>query len=118
MPNYQIDVSYDANSSTASWKLDGQQPTPIVVTAHDTISFTFDGPGTLSSAILMTGPIASGTPSSPFLGGSQINIAPNYPLSITGGTGLWGFAVSFTTTTDGISSFYYLPDPELEVGPL
>jgi hypothetical protein len=117
MANYQIDISYDAESSNASWKLDGQQPTPIVVSATDTVSFHFDGPGTLSSAILLTGPIAPDTPASPFRGGAQINIAPDYPLAISGALGLWGFAVSFTTTQDGISSFYFLPDPELEVGP-
>lgn len=116
MANYQIDISYDTTSSTATWKLDGQQPDPISIKPTDTISFRFDGPGTLSSAILMTGPRAAGTALSPFVGGSQLNITPDYPLAPAGVLGTWGFTVSFTTMTDGVSSFYYLPDPELEVG--
>jgi len=117
MANYKIDISFNNDSSTASWGLDGEQPTPIVITALDTVSFHFDGPGTLSSAILLTGPRDATTlPASPFVGGSQLNIAPDYPLAPSGVFGLWGFAISFTTTSDGVTNFWYLPDPELEVG--
>lgn len=117
MANYQIDISYSADSSIATWKVDGEQPTPIFITGSDTVSFHFDGPGALSSAILLTGPRDTATSApSPFMGGSQINITPDYPLAPAGVLGLWGFAVSFTTVTDGVTSFWFLPDPELEVG--
>jgi hypothetical protein len=87
-----------------------------MVSTQDTVSFTFNGPGTLSSAILLTGTLVANQPSSPFAGGSQLNIAPNYPLPVAGSLGLWGFTISFTTLTEGVSNFYYLADPELEVG--
>lgn len=116
MINYQIDVTYTADSSNVTWGIDNQTPRPIKLKPEDTISFAFHGPGEVTDAVLLTGPRKKNTARSPFRNGNQINIEPNAQLAIDNVPGLWGFSISFTVSIDGISKFLFLPDPELEVG--
>ena len=116
MPNHHIDIQYVAGNPQASWSLELQSDR-IRARKGDTVSFSFSGPDALSDAVMMAGPRRKEIARSPFEGGNQLNIAPDARYKIDQLEGLWGFSVAFTTIgTDGISQFYFLPDPELEVG--
>lgn len=115
--NHEIRVIYDAGNPQASWAPRPKGTDSIQANMNDTISFTFEGPDCLTNAIMMTGPREKETGRSPFKGGNQINIEPGARYTIDKENGLWGFSLSFTTIdAQGISNFYFLPDPELEVG--
>ena len=115
--NHEIRVMYDAGNPQASWAPRPQGTDTIQASKNDTIRFTFVGPDTLTDAVMLTGPRKKEAERSPFDGGNQINIEPDAKYTIDKENGLWGFSVAFTTiNADGISNFYFLPDPELEVG--
>ena len=115
--NHEIRVKYDAGNPQASWAPRPQGTDRIQASMNDTISFKFEGPDPLTDAVMMTGPRMKEAERSPFAGGNQINIEPGARYTIDKENGLWGFSVAFTTiNADGISNFYFLPDPELEVG--
>ncbi|UVW27241.1 hypothetical protein [Massilia sp. H6] len=115
--NHEINVIYQAGQPQATWTPRPQGTDRIQANVNDTISFVFDGPETLTNAVMMSGPRKKGEDGSPFDGGNQINIVPGTPYTIDKNAGLWGFSIAFTTVNaDGVSNFYFLPDPELEVG--
>jgi len=123
MTNREITIIYDADNPQATWAPRPKGSNQIVVKKGDTISFTFEGPGTFTDAVMMTGPRkknADPAPNpnpSPFGGPSQVNIKPHVEYKIDATDGSWGLAIMFATTgTDGKVKFYFLPDPELEVG--
>lgn len=117
MANHQIEIIYDANNPQATWAPRPKGSNQIPAEKGDTISFTFTGPDTVTDAVMLTGPRKENANRSPFGGGTQINIVPDSEYKIDKAKGLWGFAIAFTTTgADGTVSFYFLPDPELEVG--
>ena len=117
MQNHEIRVIYDAGNPQASWEPRPEGSDRIQAMKDDTISFKFMGPATLTDAVMMTGPRRKQAERSPFAGGNQINIEPGAKYTIDQQSGLWGFSLTFTTIdADGISNFYFLPDPELEVG--
>lgn len=116
MQNHHIDIKYAAGNPQASWSLE-QLGDRIKVNMGDTISFGFSGPDTLSDAVMMAGPRCREVERSPFDGGNRINVEPGARYRIDKPKGLWGFSVAFSTMgQDGIANFYFLPDPELEVG--
>jgi hypothetical protein len=117
MPNHQITIIYDADNPQATWAPRPDGSNRIVAQKGDTISFTFEGPGSVTDAVMMTGPRKKNADPSPFGGHTQINIKPDTEYKIGMTAGLWGFAITFATIgTDETVNFYFLPDPELEVG--
>ena len=117
--NYNISIQYNPNNPMATWSIDGKTTDLITAQVGDTLSFNFEMPETpsttLSSATLFTGPRKPSADKSPF-DKNQIPIEQGSKLQVAH-NGYWGFSIAFTTTTaDGVSSFYFLPDPELEVG--
>jgi len=116
MPNHHISILYTEGNPQANWS-STQQSDRILASKGDTLSFSFDGPDQLNDAVLLVGPRSRQAARSPFDDGNQINIEPEAEYTIDQAKGLWGFSVSFSTVDkDGISQFYFLPDPELQVG--
>lgn len=116
---YDISIQFNPNNPMATWSIDGKSEALITAKVGDTLSFNFVMPTRpsveLQNATLFAGPRHPSTRSSPF-GSAQIQIAQGSKLTVQN-PGLWGFAIAFSTVAkDGVSSFYYLPDPELEVG--
>lgn len=118
---YQLTVSYVQGQTLATWSLDGVQRQDgdlIQMLPHDKIVFRFDGPGDIAECILISGqmqPTCHG--SSPFTEGNRINLKANNTVTAGQYLGTWGFTISFSTHNgDGTTSFYYLPDPEVDVG--
>ena len=116
MPNHHISIIYKESNPQAHWSLN-EQSDRILASKGDTLSFSFDGPDQLNYAVLLVGPRSKQAARSPFDDGNQINIEPEAEYTIDQANGLWGFSVSFSTVDkNGISQFYFLPDPELQVG--
>ena len=117
---HSLTVTYVAGQTLASWTLDGTQKQDgdsFQAQPGDKVAFQFDGPGDLAECVLISGPMQSGCHgSSPFTEGNRINLKANSTVNVGKYTGTWGFTVSFSAYNgDGTSSFYYLPDPELQV---
>lgn len=112
---HSITVICEKGKDIARWSTNGG--TPGVIKAHkgDTVSFTIDAPGTIVQATLLSGPRGQGS-RGPLFGASPIDLMKKAPLKVGDSTGRWGFAIVIEAQQDGISSFYFLPDPELEVG--
>jgi hypothetical protein len=69
------------------------------------------------SSILLAGPMQSELAQSPFdSDSSPIDLVAKPDLTIDSTVGIWGFSVAFTVQNQNSTSFYYLPDPEMEVG--
>lgn len=115
MKNHNVQINFVADNPQATW-LDEQGSDRINAGMGDTITFTFNGPGKVGDALMMSGPRRKGTTGSPFEGGGQINIEPGATYSIDKEKGLWGFSIMFKVCQDDVDKFYFLPDPELEVG--
>lgn len=118
---HQLTVTYVAGQTIATWSLDGLLRTnddTFFVEPGDKIAFRFDGPGDLAECVLISGQMESRCHgSSPFTEGNRINLKANSTLTVGKAEGTWGFTVSFSAHAgDGTTAFYYLPDPEMEVG--
>jgi hypothetical protein len=118
---YQLTVSYVAGQTIATWSLDGvarANDDTFFVEPGDKVAFLFDGPGDLAECVLISGQMESRCHgSSPFTEGNRINLKANSTLTVGKAQGTWGFTVSFSAYAgDGTTAFYYLPDPEMEVG--
>jgi hypothetical protein len=118
---HQLTVTYVQGQTLASWSLDGVQQEDgdsFKAQPGDKVAFQFDGPGDIAECVLISGQMESGCQSSsPFTEGNRINLKAHSTLTVSPQFGLWGFTVSFSAYNgDGTSSFYYLPDPELQVG--
>lgn len=120
---YQLQIIYVEGQTLATWKLNGvpqQDGDEFKVQPGDKVEFQFDGPGDIAECVLISGPTdgrAHG--SSPFTEGNRINLKAHSTLNVGQQQGVWGFTVSFSTYNgDGTSAFYYLPDPEMQVGTL
>ncbi len=118
MADYTITIQYNPGNPMATWSIDGKIEAAIAAQVGDTLTFDFEMPETpsvkLASAMLFAGPRKPSASISPFHR-SQMPIVQGSKLKVEH-DGDWGFSIAFTTTTDGVSSFYFLPDPELEVG--
>jgi hypothetical protein len=117
---HQLTVTYVEGETIATWTLDGtqmQDGDAFLVEPGDKVAFQFDGPGDLAECVLISGQMQSGCGASPFVEGNRINLKAHSTLTVSPQLGLWGFTVSFSAHTgDGTTAFYYLPDPEMEVG--
>jgi len=117
---HQLTVTYVQGQVLAIWSLDGtQQQDGDVFRAEpgDKVAFQFDGPGDIAECVLISGQMQSGCGSSPFTEGNRINLKAHSTLTVSPQIGVWGFTVSFSAhDEDGTTAFYYLPDPEMEVG--
>jgi hypothetical protein len=118
---HTLTVTYVAGQTIATWSLDGvEQPNDdtFFVEPGDKVAFRFDGPGDLAECVLISGQMESRCHgSSPFTEGNRINLKANSTLTVGKAEGTWGFTVSFSAHAgDGTTAFYYLPDPEMEVG--
>lgn len=112
---HSITVTCDEGKDIARWSIKGSDHAVIKTQKGDTVSFTIDAPGKIVQATLLSGPRERGC-TGPLFGGNPIDLMKKQPLSVGNSAGLWGFAIAIETQQDGISSFYFLPDPELEVG--
>jgi hypothetical protein len=118
---HSLTITYVAGQTIATWSLDGAaQPNDdtFFVEPGDKVAFRFDGPGDLAECVLISGQMESRCHgSSPFTEGNRINLKANSTLTVGKAEGTWGFTVSFSAHAgDGTTAFYYLPDPEMEVG--
>jgi hypothetical protein len=118
---HSLTITYVAGQTIATWSLDGVQQAnddSFFVEPGDKVAFQFDGPGDIAECVLISGQMESRCHgSSPFTEGNRINLKANSTLNVGKAEGTWGFTVSFSTHAgDGTTAFYYLPDPEMEVG--
>jgi len=118
---HQLTVSYVAGQTLASWSLDGvqyQDGDAIQLQPNDRIVFQFDGPGDIAECVLISGQMQTTCHgSSPFTEGNRINLKANNTVTVGKYMGTWGFTISFSAHNgDGTTAFYYLPDPEVDVG--
>ena len=119
--NYQLTVTYVQGQTLATWSLDGvqhQDGEVIHVSPGDKITLVFSGPGEIAECVMISGQMQSGAhSSSPFTEGNRINLKANSTVNVGKALGTWAFTVSFSAYNgDGTTSFFYLPDPEMEVG--
>jgi hypothetical protein len=117
---HQLTVTFVAGQMLATWSLDGTQRRDgdsFQAQPGDKVAFQFDGPGDIAECVLISGQMQSSCHgSSPFTEGNRINLKANSTVNVGKNLGTWGFTVSFSARNgDGTSSFYYLPDPELQV---
>ena len=112
---HSITVICEKGNDIASWSTNGGNPGVIKAQKGDTVSFTIDAPGTIVQATLLSGPREQKC-SGPLFGGNPIDLMKKVPLKVGDSVGRWGFAIVIEAQQDGISNFYFLPDPELEVG--
>ena len=118
---HQLTVTYVAGATLATWSLDGvlrEGGDIFFAEPGDKVAFLFDGPGDLAECVLISGQMEShGHGSSPFTEGNRVNLKANSTLTVGKAQGTWGFTISFSAHAgDGTTAFYYLPDPEMEVG--
>jgi hypothetical protein len=116
---YQLTVTYTQGQEIVSdWHFNDQaKPTCCQVQKGDKIAFRFEGPGDIAECVLLAGAQKSGQGSSPFNEGNRINLKGNSTLNVGNADGLWCFSIAFTARNgDATTSFYYLPDPEVQVG--
>lgn len=116
---YDITIQFNPGNPMATWSIDGKIEALITAQVGDTLAFNFEMPDSptleLASATLFAGPRKPATDISPF-NKTQIPLTQGSKVKVEH-DGFWGFSIAFTTVTkDGVSSFFFLPDPELEVG--
>lgn len=115
---HHIVITATGGAPLATCTIDGVPTSKMTAQPGDTLAFSFVGPKdvttTLSDAVLFSGPSQHCSEPSPFRS-SQIQLT-KHPKVLVENDGLWGFAIAFTLTQGSTSTFYFLPDPELEVG--
>lgn len=119
---HQLTVIYNTET-LATCTLDGVPITDkFSAQPGDKVSIDFNGPNdeNVTECVLISGQLRSHCRSaSPFTEGNRINLKSHPTITVGQEHGLWGFTISFSVYNgDGTSSFYYLPDPEMEVGPV
>lgn len=119
-------ISYAEGSATSpTWICNGARGKSPRAQGGAKVTLNFldtgDIAATLTQVVVMVGTKGPCSQASPFHRKSPIILDLNdLTLHIDkDAEGTWGFCVAFSTTTaDGnVTSFYYLPDPELAVGP-
>jgi hypothetical protein len=115
---HQLTIHFTLGRELASWDFDNCGTEHCCkVLEGDKIHITFDGPGDVSEGVLLCGQMKAGQASSAFVGGNQINLNNTSTLDVAENIGTWGFSIAFTArNADATTSFYYVPDPEVEVG--
>lgn len=115
--NFQIAVNFVAGQALATWSLNGKTDFTIQAQKNDTLTFTFTGSDpaeTMTDGVVFSGPRKHASAASPFKK-TQLPITNGGSVTVEN-DGSWGFSIAFTTTKDTLNGFYFLPDPELEVG--
>ena len=116
--DYHLTIKTIKDEPLATCYLDGEPVSMIQAQKNDTLTFQFDAPAgtsmTLSDAMVFAGPRKHSQHSSP-IQKNQFPVKNGESVKIDN-DGSWGFAIAFTMTQDSLSSFFFLPDPELEVG--
>lgn len=119
MPHtHELKVSYVQGRELASWDFDSHGTQKCCdVQPGDKIHVSFDGPGDIGECVLLCGQMQDGLPSSAFTEGSRIDLKKSSTLTVAQQMGRWGFSIAFTArNADATTSFYYVPDPEVDVG--
>lgn len=131
-------VAYDTDTIAMWLPADKNDPT-VPVRCGDVAQLAFNGPGDVVQAVMMFSPKSPTTQPSPFAGVSPVTLtpastnnggpAPDYFTmpEIIAVSGTWNFSISFMAnqsqsdesknTASQANAFYFLPDPELSVGP-
>lgn len=123
MTNYVCQITYETPTPPISRAGYSFTPPLTSVVSGDTITFTFKGSGNQAPPRLATLLAAykgkvDGRDTSPFWNDANAIDILSFPtLTIGKRMGRWGFAVLFTVETTNDSHFFYLPDPEIIVGP-
>lgn len=118
---HQLTVTFTQDQTLATWSLDGSPDKDrFAVLPGDKVSVDFDGPNdeNITECVLISGQLQSHCRNnSPFTAGNRINLKSHPTITVGQEMGLWGFTISFSVYNgDGTSSFYFLPDPEMQVG--
>jgi hypothetical protein len=114
---HELKISFTQGRELAQWAFDdccGEKC--CKVKEGDKIHFRFDGAGDVGECVVLCGQMQDGLPSSPFAEGNRIDLKKNSTVTVRDQKGLWGFSIAFTArNADATTSFYYVPDPEVEV---
>jgi len=114
---HEFKITFTQGRELAQWSFDGNLDANCCkVYEDDKIHFVFEGPGDVAECVVLCGQMASGLPASPFKEGNRINLKTSSTVTAVNQKGAWGFSVAFTARNDdATTSFYYVPDPEIEV---
>lgn len=119
-PNrHKFTIVYGTNAPATTWLFDGEVGPEICdVRMGDEIEFAFSGPGTVTQVAVLTGEMVSGEGAGPFAGLlGNYGLPPNKVLTVEAEPSqTWGFSVAFCAFVDQQPQFYFVPDPELQVG--
>jgi hypothetical protein len=122
--NYLCQISYQAPTPPVSIAKYEFSPAPAENTFHpgDTITFAFttSGKSRPAKATLLASykaPVGNREGSPFFNDANAVDILTFPTLTIGSRHGTWGLAVLFTVETTEDSHFFFLPDPEIIVGP-
>lgn len=122
---YTMTIQFNESSTLAAAVFEpqpGKSGDILQFQAGDTINVKYAQTGNtcapkVTSSILIAGPKQARIPESPFdADAKQIDLVQQPSLTIDNTNGVWGFSVSFAVQEQDATSFYYLPDPELQVG--
>ncbi|WP_296945820.1 hypothetical protein [uncultured Massilia sp.] len=115
---HELKITFSQGRELASWEFDDKGTEKCCnVLPGDKINLTFDGPGHLAEGVLLCGQMQEGLSSSAFVEGNHINLKEHRTLTVAQQMGLWGFSIAFSArNVDATTSFYYVPDPEVDVG--
>jgi hypothetical protein len=117
---HNLTITYVLGQILATWSLDGvphKDGDKFQAQPGDKVAFEYDGPGDIAECVLISGQMQSGCGASPFVEGNRINLKAHSTLTVSQQQGVWGFTVSISAHNgDGTTAFYYLPDPEMQVG--
>jgi len=120
--SHNFNVYFSPDGREVRWAFDGANDgATCKVHVNDEIVFSFQPEtgftGTLDQCVLITGNEQQSESGSPFGTGKMVSLKNNDKLHVGGQKGTWGFSISFSVThTDGTTGFYFVPDPELQVG--
>lgn len=121
---HTFDISYGSNEDSVTWVFDNQPGATIChLKAGETIQFSFTPTlampnSAMQDAALIVGQL-EGSDAPPFIGGNNINLKKINPVvtAANGPQGLWNFCIAFSVLLpNGQTAFYYVPDPEVQVG--
>lgn len=121
--DHTFEVYYSKADRQIRWVFDGADDIDTCkVYTGDNMAFSFqpeadDSGGALVQSMLLSGAQSDKTKGAPFEEGGLIDLSKTQTLKVGAATGLWGFSIAFTIAHgDSSTSFYFVPDPELQVG--
>jgi len=121
--DHAFQVYFSKADRQIRWTFDGANDVETCkVFVSDSIDFSIqpeagDPDETVVQSVLLSGGQSDKTKGAPFEEGALIDLSKTKKLKVGNLTGLWGFSIAFTVGhVDGTTSFYFVPDPELQVG--